>query len=337
MDELKKKGYDSENGTAYKPMGVNRLEKGFDGENGTPYEPAGANPFGTNDFSSAENSTQHEFGSSPQEEQFKNTGYHDEKRFKEEIQRKNVTDKEYYENDGTGSGGNQNFYQQTAPQYTQQENTQNSQQYGQPFSQVNNQQNTQQYDQPFSQQYRNQPFNGGFQYAQGNTAVAVKPKDSGVAIASLIIALVNMLFFKNLLSIITVPLCVILSIICLANKKDGKGFAIASLVVSVISCVVMISAIAVCVKLYPDFKYFIENEEQIVSDFREYGTIPEQFEKYESPRFKKYWKAVGCDNFKEFFEIFIERYRSGSDSNPYHNDSDDDEEETSREDSPVMV
>lgn len=191
--------------------------------------------------------------------------------------------------------------------------------------------NIRQYDQYDNKNYQN--YNNGYQngypqnfqpaYNNGYGAVRQNPaKTSGLAIASFVIALVNLIVFRTVLSVIAVPLSIILAIVSLAKKRTGTGFAITGIIISVISMILFCSAILVIVKLYPDMKYFIENEHQIVEDYNRDGTIPEQFEKYNAPRFNKYWSAMGCDDFNEFFGMFIESFEKQYNNGRYQNDDD---------------
>lgn len=161
-------------------------------------------------------------------------------------------------------------------------------------------------------------YNNGYGAVRQNTA-----KNSGLAIASFIIAVVNLVVFRTLLSVIAVPLSIVFAIISLAKKRTGTGFAIAGIVISVISAVIIGSAIAVFVRLYPDAKYFVQNEETIVQEYMENGTIPEYYEKYNAPKYNKYWKAMGCKDFNEFFGMIIESYANENTDRKYDYYDDD--------------
>ena len=175
-------------------------------------------------------------------------------------------------------------------------------QYGEPPRDNMNGANGYNYQQPYKSAYPNQwdprPNEKG---------------TSGMAIASFVIAIVNLILFRTLLSVIAVPLSLIFAIVSLAKKFGGKGFAIAGIIISLISTFVFCSAIAVCVKLYPDFRYFAVHEQQIIEEYHENGTIPEQFEKYNAPRYNKYWTAFGCKDFNEFFGKIIDNFASETD------------------------
>ena len=242
--------------------------KGFDGENGTPYENSGKNRL-EKGFDSEKGTPYEQWGGDP----FGNNDFNNA------------------ENSTQSQFGN------SLPQGDYQNIGQHETENGMPVKQFRNAENYQQY----------QPQ--GAYYGEPDGYPQTQPKkNSGLAIAALIISLINLLFFRSFLSFVSVPLCLILAIVSLAKKHTGKGFAITAIVVSTISLMIFLSAAAVVARIYPDFKYFAENQQQIVEDYKRDGTIPEQFSKYESPRFDKYWNAMGYDDFSGFFGWFIKEY-----------------------------
>ena len=336
MDELNNNGFNGEDGTPYEKAGVNRLEKGFDSENGTPYEPAGGNPFGDNDFDNAEGSTQHQFGNFPKDEHFDNIGQYNT--------RPPEPPKQY--NYGNVNSGNvqpqgKNYYEQNIHpengQYVQPDNRQNYYQnnnmYGQQEQFSYRQPDVQQYSQPYGQP-NNQPYGGGgYQYAAAGAYQPYVRESNGLAVVSLAIAIINLIIFRSFLSFITVPICLILAIICLKKKQRGKGLAITAIVISCISLILFSSMILLFVKIYPDMAYFVTNEEQITAEFEENGTIPEQFEKYDSPQFQKYWNMMGCKDFKEFFTMFMKVHTDHRGRYEWETS----EEESSKPDAPITA
>lgn len=132
---------------------------------------------------------------------------------------------------------------------------------------------------------------------------------TGLAIASFVISIINFIFCAFSCSFILSPVAIILGIVSLVKKQGGKPFAIIGIVISVISLIVFGWFTSIFMKIYPDMEYFIKNDTAIISEFEETGEIPEQFEKYRSPEYDSYWAAMQCDDFDEFFEIFIEIYR----------------------------
>ncbi|WP_037291218.1 hypothetical protein, partial [Ruminococcus flavefaciens] len=134
---------------------------------------------------------------------------------------------------------------------------------------------------------------------------------AGLAIASFVISLVNMILCCTLLSIVTVPLCLIFSIASLVKKRKGTAFAIIGIIISLLSGLAFAYYGFFIYKIMPDVMYFAEHQEQIIEDYDRDGTIPERYEKYRDPKFNKYWKQYNCDSFDEFFEKeFINKYRT---------------------------
>lgn len=151
---------------------------------------------------------------------------------------------------------------------------------------------------------------GGNMYPQNQFSPPPEKKGSGFAIAAFVIAIVNLLLCRSLISIITVPLCLIFAIISLAGRRNGKAFAIFGIVLSLISAFIFGFYVYICAKILPDVIYFMENDSTIIEEFERDGTIPEKFEKYRDPKFDRYWKRGGYADFDDFFSDYIKRYKS---------------------------
>lgn len=132
----------------------------------------------------------------------------------------------------------------------------------------------------------------------------------GLAIASFVISLLNLVFCACMGSFITAPVSIILGVFSLATRRGGKVFAILGIVISVVSAIIFGLYMYVIVKVAPDAVYFQKNSTEIISAYEKDGTIPEQLEKYRSPDYDKYWNAMGCKDFDEFFRMWIEAYKS---------------------------
>ena len=167
--------------------------------------------------------------------------------------------------------------------------------------------------------------NGGGYYPDGRFTGAYgeppqgfkeKKKASGLAIASFVISLVNLILCCTSLSFIACPLCILFSIIALVKKKGGVPFAVIGMVISVISLIIFCFYGFIMMKIMPDAFYFFENQQQITEDFDRDGTIPERFEKYRDPKYDKYWESKNYSSFDEFFEHeIIDKYRSNLNNN----------------------
>ncbi|MDE6848619.1 MAG: hypothetical protein K2J44_04655 [Ruminococcus sp.] len=132
---------------------------------------------------------------------------------------------------------------------------------------------------------------------------------TGLAAASFVISLINLVFCACMGSFVTAPISIILGVVSLATHRGGKVFAILGIVISVISAVLFGFYMYVIVKVAPDFVYFHRNSTEIISAYEADGTIPEQFEKYRSSDYDKYWNAMGCTDFDGFFRIWIDTYK----------------------------
>ncbi|MBP5578363.1 MAG: DUF4190 domain-containing protein [Ruminococcus sp.] len=136
-------------------------------------------------------------------------------------------------------------------------------------------------------------------------------KGSGFAIASFVISLINLVICGTLLSIITVPLCLIFSVVSLAGRRKGAVFAVIGIIISLVSAVFFAFAGYIFYKITPDFIYFLNNAPQIIEEYDRDGSIPEQYEKYRDPKYDKYWERFGYNSFDEFFaKEFIEKNRA---------------------------
>lgn len=186
-------------------------------------------------------------------------------------------------------------------------------------NQYNNQNNGYNNGNPYNNGYNgNNPFTGNYngypQNMYNNNDGMPEQKGAGFAIASFVISLVNFVLCCTVLSVVTVPICLIFSIVSLVGKRKGKGFAIAGIIISVISGIFFAYYGYIFYKVGPDFIYFAENSTQIIEEYDRDGTIPERFEKYRDPKYDKYWDRMGYDSFDEFFDRFIKDQKRKNES-----------------------
>lgn len=118
----------------------------------------------------------------------------------------------------------------------------------QPYGNQQYMQNQNMYGQPAQAQpqYHQAPYGAQQQYNQANFGQPVKAvvydavpdKASGVAVASLVCGILGLLLFW--IPVVDIGLCLaglICSIVALAKQHNGKGLAIAGLVISIIDCI----------------------------------------------------------------------------------------------------
>ncbi|MDE5582705.1 MAG: DUF4190 domain-containing protein, partial [Ruminococcus sp.] len=130
---------------------------------------------------------------------------------------------------------------------------------------------------------------------------------------------------------ILAPISIILAVISLATKRGGKGFAVAGIIISAVGIAVFSLMMSFAMKISPDIVYFENNSQAIISEFEETGEIPERYEKYRSAEYDKYWSAMGCEDFDEFFKMFINSYTSGGTRRVIPEKSEDSKESRDRE------
>jgi hypothetical protein len=171
--------------------------------------------------------------------------------------------------------------------------------------------------------YNNGGYNNGQNFGYNSDYEPEQRGGAGLAIASFVLSLVNLLLCCTLLSIITVPLCLIFSIISLVKKRKGTAFAIIGLIIALISGALFAYRGVMVYRFFSDgvwsdFVYFAENEEQIIEDYERDGTIPDRYDKYRSPKYDKIWKDSGFEDFDDFFDQFIkQRKAEGNGSGSY--------------------
>ncbi|MBO7472837.1 MAG: DUF4190 domain-containing protein [Ruminococcus sp.] len=159
---------------------------------------------------------------------------------------------------------------------------------------------------------------GQFHGMYGENYDMPEQKGAGLAIASFVISLVNLIICGTLLTIITAPLCIIFSLVSLIGKRKGKVFAIIGMIISVLSLAFFAYFGFIIYKIVPDMVYFVNNSTQIIEEYDRDGSIPEQFEKYRDPKYDKYWDKMGYKSFDDYFaNEWIEKYRVQSTGSSY--------------------
>ena len=124
-------------------------------------------------------------------------------------------------------------------------------------------------DNNYNNGYNNNGYGGGYNNNQYNNYDSnyEMPHDErrggGFAIASFVLAIVNIIPCCSALSIITVPLCIIFSIISLVQKRKGTAFAIIGIVLSLIAGLFFAYYGFIMYKIMPDAMYFAQNQQQI--------------------------------------------------------------------------
>lgn len=95
----------------------------------------------------------------------------------------------------------------------------------------------------------------------------------------------------------------IISIIVLAKKKNGKGMAIAATIISSIAVLISAIMVAVIVPMYNDMIDFTMNLPEIVENYQEDGSLPDYLDEYR-------------EKYPEYFDSFMDGVIEEYEKNP---------------------
>jgi hypothetical protein len=139
-----------------------------------------------------------------------------------------------------------------------------------------------------------------------------RPSNYGLAIASLIIGIVSLVFFLFLLNIVSAIIAIILGFVFIGGTKagqKGRGLAKAGIITSILSIVLCIGSYVLIFQNAGNITKMMENE---------FKSNNSQFHYYESD---------GEDPFKDFDDIedFYRFYENPDDFEDFLNDNDKDD------------
>ena len=149
--------------------------------------------------------------------------------------------------------------------------------------------------------------NGG--YSSNNRDVNADKK--GLAITAFVLSILGFICC-GCGAVVFAPISIILAIISLATHRGAKGLAIAGLVISILSILVVVFISVSYKEEVNDFSKFIQNSEHYVQMYKETGEIPEEFQKYKDPKYDQFWQDSNYKNFEEFYADLISKVDSGA-------------------------
>lgn len=147
-----------------------------------------------------------------------------------------------------------------------------------------------------------QQTNNPYQYS--SVAEEQKQGSKALAIVGLVLSIIALI--GGLCYCVAIPFGLaglIISIIVLAAKKNGKGMGIASLIMSIVALVVSVGVIVALGPIANDMTRFQEDLPSIVEDYQEDGSLPDYLEKYR-------------DKYPEEFDAFMEGVIEEYEKNP---------------------
>lgn len=144
-----------------------------------------------------------------------------------------------------------------------------------------------------------------------------KPRQVTLAVLSFVFSLLPLLFcccviYTSLVSVFLILislLALILGVMSLILHKDGKGFAITGIIISVVMMVSLLFSIIFLSGPSEDLMTFSNDPQTYISEYEETGEIPEEFSEYSDPKYDWFWAVMGVDSFDEFYRQFIEQYK----------------------------
>ncbi len=145
-----------------------------------------------------------------------------------------------------------------------------------------------------------------YQYGYNNPNVQ-QPNQNGSKAMSIVALVLGILAFLGCYCYCSaLPfgiISIILAIIVIVKKKNGKGMAIASLILSIISVISSIGIIAAFTPMAEDMTTMVEDLPQIIEDYQEDGSLPDYLEEYR-------------EQYPEIFDAFMQGMIEEYEKNP---------------------
>lgn len=168
-------------------------------------------------------------------------------------------------------------------------------------------------------------YNNPYNYNQYGFQPQQVKKPIWAAVTSFVLSIVNIVFCCCMTYILA-PLSIIFGIVSLAKKWAGKGLAVAGIIISSVSLVLMIiSSVFMNTTFkepYQDMMKFAASPDKYIEEYQETGEVPEDFQKYCSPEYDSWWKFMGYNKFEDFFADYVKGFMSTYRS--YNNNTDND-------------
>ena len=124
----------------------------------------------------------------------------------------------------------------------------------------------------------------------------------GMSIAALILGILGLALFCACGSFVLGPIAIILAIVVLATKRNGKSMAIAGIITGGLGIILSLVMLISFKDEINDFIYLSQNSQEIIKEYEEEGKIPDFV--------LEYGEKYGFDA-DEFMQQYIEGYRTG--------------------------
>ena len=137
----------------------------------------------------------------------------------------------------------------------------------------------------------------------------------GLAITAFIISLINLICCFTSASIILVPIVLILAIISIATHRGAKGLAIAAIIIGLIAAIIYGTIAVVFREPLQDISMFTSNAQFYIDDYEATHEVPEEFQKYNDPKYDDIWAnsgVEGVDDFDSFYAYLIDTVKQSA-------------------------
>ncbi len=143
-----------------------------------------------------------------------------------------------------------------------------------------------------------------------------QPKRLALAIMSFVFSFIPILMCCcNMFTPITVFLILVclfsalLGVLSLALHRDGKGFAIAGIIISGLALIPLLFSLIFLRGVNEDMMTFSREPQKYIDQYEETGEVPEEFSEYEDPKYDWLWRSMGISSFDEFYAEIIRQYK----------------------------
>lgn len=135
----------------------------------------------------------------------------------------------------------------------------------------------------------------------------VEPKKgkTGLAVASLVLGIIGLVCCCCGLGYIAAPIALILGIISLVKGFGGKGMAIAGVILSAITAIVLIFFTISCAEYIKVYFKFVSEANEVIQEFEETGELPDYLDQFNGEEYKEFWNEAGFEDFSDYFSQVI--------------------------------
>ncbi|MCQ2408348.1 MAG: hypothetical protein MJ065_07460 [Oscillospiraceae bacterium] len=120
-------------------------------------------------------------------------------------------------------------------------------------------------------------------------------KKSGLSVAALVFGLLSIILSCCGVGVFLAPIAILLAIIALATKKNGKGFAITGLICGLIPTILVVTFVIAVSSILPyrndllnDYSRITQEQDTIFAEYESTGQLPDFLQKYEEEPFKSF-------------------------------------------------